>query len=97
MLSIKIKLGNNMMSYYYRKQVRGFMKYFSISFLWAFFQWFFTGKDGYCGFAHFPTFGMEAWKHTYVLVFPLSISPIICFISPKLNVTGHFFLVIGLL
>jgi len=49
------------------------MKYFSISFLWAFFQWFFSGKDGYCGFAHFPTFGMEAWKHTYVLVFPRSL------------------------
>ncbi|XP_011011616.1 PREDICTED: metal-nicotianamine transporter YSL1-like [Populus euphratica] len=52
-----------------KKQVQGFMKYFSISFLWAFFQWFFTGKDGYCGFAHFPTFGMEAWKHTFFFDF----------------------------
>ena len=69
MLSIKIKLGNNMMSYYYRKQVRGFMKYFSISFLWAFFQWFYTGKEG-CGFSQFPTFGLKAWKHTYLHLFP---------------------------
>ncbi|KAF2308858.1 hypothetical protein GH714_022048 [Hevea brasiliensis] len=27
------------------KQVSGFMKYFSISFLWAFFNWFFAGKE----------------------------------------------------
>ncbi|KAG5228161.1 metal-nicotianamine transporter YSL [Salix suchowensis] len=52
-----------------KKQVHGFMKYFSISFLWAFFQWFFTGKDGYCGFSHFPTFGMKAWKHTFFFDF----------------------------
>ncbi|KAJ6307889.1 hypothetical protein OIU76_017635 [Salix suchowensis] len=52
-----------------KKQVHGFMKYFSISFLWAFFQWFFTGKDGSCGFSHFPTFGMKAWKHTFFFDF----------------------------
>ncbi|KAJ0786334.1 putative oligopeptide transporter, OPT superfamily [Helianthus annuus] len=47
------------------KQVKGFSKYFSASFLWGFFQWFFTGKEGDCGFAQFPTFGLKAWKNTY--------------------------------
>ncbi|KAJ6426377.1 hypothetical protein OIU84_022065 [Salix udensis] len=51
-----------------KKQVRGFMKYFSISFLWAFFQWFYTGKEG-CGFSQFPTFGLKAWKHTFFFDF----------------------------
>lgn len=41
------------------------MKFFSFSFLWGFFQWFYTGKEG-CGFSQFPTFGLEAWKHTSV-------------------------------
>jgi len=43
--------------------VRGFMKYFSFSFLWGFFQWFFSGIED-CGFAQFPTFGLKAWKQT---------------------------------
>lgn len=51
-----------------KKQVRGFMKYFSISFLWAFFQWFYSGKEG-CGFSQFPTFGLKAWKHTFFFDF----------------------------
>ncbi|KAJ9173773.1 hypothetical protein P3X46_016878 [Hevea brasiliensis] len=51
-----------------KKQVRGFMKYFSISFLWAFFKWFFTGKEA-CGFAQFPTFGLQAWKQTFFFDF----------------------------
>nr|GEZ05699.1 metal-nicotianamine transporter YSL3-like [Tanacetum cinerariifolium] len=38
-----------------RKQVLGFAKFFTGSFLWAFFQWFYTGP-GTCGFAYFPTF-----------------------------------------
>lgn len=50
-----------------RKQVRGFMKYFSISFLWGFFKWFFSGKEE-CGFAHFPTFGLQAYKKTYACI-----------------------------
>ncbi|KAF2313518.1 hypothetical protein GH714_011395 [Hevea brasiliensis] len=51
-----------------KKQVRGFMKYFSISFLWAFFEWFFTGKEA-CGFSQFPTFGLQAWKQTFFFDF----------------------------
>ena len=48
-----------------RKQVQGFIKFFSYSFLWAFFQWFYSG-GGQCGFVQFPTFGMKAWRQTYV-------------------------------
>ncbi|KAL8216603.1 hypothetical protein R6Q57_023440 [Mikania cordata] len=54
-----------------KKQVKGFSKYFSISFLWAIFQWFYTGKGG-CGFAQFPTFGLQAWKKTFYFDFSLT-------------------------
>ncbi|KAH9685654.1 metal-nicotianamine transporter YSL3 [Citrus sinensis] len=50
-----------------KKQVRGFMKHFSFSFLWAFFQWFFTGGD-LCGFVQFPTFGLKAWKNSMTYI-----------------------------
>ncbi|KAM7531474.1 hypothetical protein LguiB_034884 [Lonicera macranthoides] len=54
-----------------KKQVRGFMRYLSISFLWGFFQWFYTGKEG-CGFSQFPTFGLQAWKHTFYFDFSMT-------------------------
>ncbi|GKV25535.1 hypothetical protein SLEP1_g34962 [Rubroshorea leprosula] len=46
-----------------KKQVLAFMKFFSFSFLWAFFQWFYSGGVA-CGFAQFPTFGLLAWKNS---------------------------------
>lgn len=55
-----------------REQMRGFMKYFSLSFLWGFFQWFFTGKAGDCGFSQFPTFGLQAWKQSFYFDFSLT-------------------------
>lgn len=51
-----------------RKQVHGFVKFFSASFFWAFFQWFYSGGDD-CGFANFPTFGLKAWKQTFYFDF----------------------------
>uniref|UniRef100_A0A0D9W7R1 Uncharacterized protein n=1 Tax=Leersia perrieri TaxID=77586 RepID=A0A0D9W7R1_9ORYZ len=54
-----------------KKQVRGFLKYFGISFLWSFFQWFYTGGD-VCGFVQFPTFGLKAWKQTFFFDFSLT-------------------------
>ncbi|GAY64789.1 hypothetical protein CUMW_236200 [Citrus unshiu] len=54
-----------------KKQVRGFMKYFSISFLWGFFQWFYSGKES-CGFKQFPTFGLQAWKQTFYFDFSMT-------------------------
>ncbi|XP_052294659.1 metal-nicotianamine transporter YSL3 isoform X1 [Citrus sinensis] len=49
-----------------KKQVHGFTKFFSLSFLWAFFQWFYAGGE-HCGFVQFPTFGLKAWKNSFVL------------------------------
>ncbi|KAJ7945098.1 Metal-nicotianamine transporter like [Quillaja saponaria] len=54
-----------------KKQVQGFMKYFSISFLWGLFKWFFSGKED-CGFAKFPTFGLQAWKQTFYFDFSMT-------------------------
>ncbi|KAG8654913.1 metal-nicotianamine transporter YSL3-like [Manihot esculenta] len=51
-----------------RKQVHGFMKFFSISFIWAFFQWFYSGGER-CGFSQFPTFGLKAWKNSFFFDF----------------------------
>ncbi|ONK58855.1 uncharacterized protein A4U43_C08F430 [Asparagus officinalis] len=54
-----------------KKQVHGFTKYFCFSFLWSFFQWFFSGGD-VCGFAQFPTFGLQAYKETFFFDFSLT-------------------------
>ncbi|XP_074281607.1 metal-nicotianamine transporter YSL3-like isoform X2 [Silene latifolia] len=54
-----------------KKQVHGFMKYFSISFLWGFFQWFYTGGTQ-CGFSQFPTFGLKAWQNSFYFDFSMT-------------------------
>ncbi|KAM0839516.1 hypothetical protein ACQ4PT_060264 [Festuca glaucescens] len=46
-----------------KMQVNGFTKYFAISFVWSFFQWFYSGGDN-CGFSQFPTLGLRAWKQS---------------------------------
>ncbi|XP_062026576.1 metal-nicotianamine transporter YSL1 [Rosa rugosa] len=51
-----------------KKQVHGFMKYFSVSFLWGFFKWFYEASEN-CGFSQFPTFGLKAWKNTFYFDF----------------------------
>ncbi|RLM74097.1 putative metal-nicotianamine transporter YSL11 [Panicum miliaceum] len=51
-----------------KKQVRTLAKYFSLSFLWAFFQWFYTAGDD-CGFSSFPTLGIEAYKNKFYFDF----------------------------
>ncbi|KAK9106341.1 hypothetical protein Syun_022352 [Stephania yunnanensis] len=51
-----------------KKQVASLFKWFSVSFVWAFFQWFFTAADG-CGFASFPTFGLQAFKYNFYFDF----------------------------
>ncbi|KAI7747432.1 hypothetical protein M8C21_000133, partial [Ambrosia artemisiifolia] len=35
-------------------------------------DWFFTGKEGDCGFAQFPTFGLKAWKNTFYFDFSMT-------------------------
>lgn len=54
-----------------KKQVHGFMKYFSFSFLWGFFQWFYSGGD-HCGFSQFPTFGLKAWRNSFYFDFSMT-------------------------
>ncbi|KAG0476064.1 hypothetical protein HPP92_012513 [Vanilla planifolia] len=54
-----------------RKQLRGFTQFFTLSFLWSFFQWFFSGGEA-CGFAHFPTFGLAAYRNTFFFDFSLT-------------------------
>ncbi|PIN07234.1 hypothetical protein CDL12_20202 [Handroanthus impetiginosus] len=54
-----------------KKQVKGFIKSFSLSFLWGFFQWFYTAKEE-CGFSQFPTFGLQAWKQTFYFDFSMT-------------------------
>ncbi|KAJ8531446.1 hypothetical protein K7X08_026880 [Anisodus acutangulus] len=51
-----------------KKQVKALGKFFTFSFLWGFFQWFFTGGDG-CGFVNFPTFGIKAYKNRFYFDF----------------------------
>ncbi|KAG2660228.1 hypothetical protein PVAP13_1KG414700 [Panicum virgatum] len=65
-------------------QVRAFLKYFGISFLWSFFQWFYTGGS-VCGFAQFPTFGLQAWKQSMTYVGSGMICPHLVNISTLLG------------
>ncbi|KAL6959733.1 putative metal-nicotianamine transporter ysl7 [Sarracenia purpurea var. burkii] len=51
-----------------KKQVRALGKFFSFSFLWGFFQWFFTAGDG-CGFVNFPTLGLKAFENRFYFDF----------------------------
>ncbi|KAL5983080.1 putative metal-nicotianamine transporter ysl7 [Asimina triloba] len=51
-----------------KKQVSALFKCFASSFIWAFFQWFFTAGDD-CGFVSFPTFGLQAYKHMFYFDF----------------------------
>ncbi|XP_039772605.1 probable metal-nicotianamine transporter YSL5 isoform X2 [Panicum virgatum] len=51
------------------KKVHCLVKYVSISFVWGFFKWFFSGAGDSCGFDNFPTFGLEAFKNTFYFNF----------------------------
>ncbi|CAJ2628831.1 unnamed protein product [Trifolium pratense] len=51
-----------------KRQVQALGKFFSFSFLWGFFQWFFTSGDS-CGFSSFPTFGLEAYQRKFYFDF----------------------------
>lgn len=51
-----------------KKQVRTLGKFFSFSFVWGFFQWFFTAGDN-CGFTSFPTFGLKAYEYRFYFDF----------------------------
>ncbi|CAL9038215.1 unnamed protein product [Musa banksii] len=51
-----------------KKQVWTLGKFFVISFLWGFFQWFYTAGDD-CGFAAFPTLGLKAYDNRFFFDF----------------------------
>lgn len=51
-----------------KKQVKTLGRFFVYSFLWGFFQWFYTASDD-CGFVSFPTFGLEAYKNKFYFDF----------------------------
>ncbi|KAJ4972944.1 hypothetical protein NE237_006118 [Protea cynaroides] len=51
-----------------KKQVRTLGKFFSFSFLWGFFQWFYTGGDN-CGFESFPSLGLKAFNNRFYFDF----------------------------
>ncbi|KAM0946904.1 putative oligopeptide transporter, OPT superfamily [Dioscorea sansibarensis] len=51
-----------------KKQVRALGKCFVGSFLWGFFQWFYTAGDK-CGFIFFPSLGLQAFKNSFYFDF----------------------------
>ncbi|CAA7391112.1 unnamed protein product [Spirodela intermedia] len=51
-----------------KRQVSLLGKFFSFSFLWGFFQWFYTAGDD-CGFINFPTLGLQAYKNRFYFDF----------------------------
>uniref|UniRef100_A0A2P2LD65 Metal-nicotianamine transporter YSL7 n=1 Tax=Rhizophora mucronata TaxID=61149 RepID=A0A2P2LD65_RHIMU len=51
-----------------KKQVRTLGKFFSFSFLWGFFQWFYTAGDN-CGFVNFPSLGLKAFENKFYFDF----------------------------
>ncbi|XP_026429218.1 probable metal-nicotianamine transporter YSL7 [Papaver somniferum] len=51
-----------------KEQVRTLFKWFGGSFVWALFQWFFTGGNK-CGFASFPILGRKAFGHNFYFDF----------------------------
>ncbi|XWS68499.1 hypothetical protein CRYUN_Cryun04dG0095800 [Craigia yunnanensis] len=51
-----------------KKQVAVLFKSFVFSFVFAFFQWFYTAVDG-CGFSNFPTFGLQAYDRRFYFDF----------------------------
>nr|CAD1821125.1 unnamed protein product [Ananas comosus var. bracteatus] len=51
-----------------KKQVKTLGKFFVVSFLWGFFQWFYTGGDD-CGFLAFPSLGLEAYQNRFYFDF----------------------------
>ncbi|KAG6707651.1 hypothetical protein I3842_06G043000 [Carya illinoinensis] len=54
-----------------KEQVHRFMKFFSLSFVWAFLQWFYSGGEQ-CGFAQIPVFGLQARSNSFYFDFSMT-------------------------
>ncbi|KAL6652352.1 hypothetical protein ACP70R_011277 [Stipagrostis hirtigluma subsp. patula] len=50
------------------KQVKKLGIFFVLSFLWGFFQWFYTATDA-CGFQKFPSLGLQAFQNEFYFDF----------------------------
>ncbi|PNT61516.1 hypothetical protein BRADI_5g16160v3 [Brachypodium distachyon] len=50
------------------KQVKKLGTFFVLSFLWGFFQWFYTATE-FCGFNQFPSLGMQAFNNRFYFDF----------------------------
>lgn len=55
-----------------KKQVRCLGKCFTVSFLWGFFKWFFSGIGNSCGFDNFPTLGFKAYHNKMYFDFSMT-------------------------
>ncbi|WVZ86462.1 hypothetical protein U9M48_033233 [Paspalum notatum var. saurae] len=52
-----------------RKQVKKLATFFVLSFVWGFFQWFYTANPDECGFLYFPSLGLQAFKNRFYFDF----------------------------
>jgi len=52
-----------------RKQVKKLGTFFVLSFVWGFFQWFYTANADECGFQKFPSLGLQAYKNRFYFDF----------------------------
>ncbi|KAK8449216.1 hypothetical protein SEVIR_7G182300v4 [Setaria viridis] len=52
-----------------RKQVKKLGTFFVLSFVWGFFQWFYTANIEECGFQKFPSLGMQAFDNRFYFDF----------------------------
>ncbi|KAJ1271933.1 hypothetical protein BS78_06G164100 [Paspalum vaginatum] len=52
-----------------RKQVKKLGTFFVLSFVWGFFQWFYTANPDECGFLYFPSLGLQAFKNRFYFDF----------------------------
>ncbi|CAN6228922.1 unnamed protein product, partial [Urochloa humidicola] len=52
-----------------RKQVKKLGTFFVLSFVWGFFQWFYTANTDECGFQKFPSLGMQAFNNRFYFDF----------------------------
>uniref|UniRef100_A0A0A9CJ63 Uncharacterized protein n=1 Tax=Arundo donax TaxID=35708 RepID=A0A0A9CJ63_ARUDO len=51
------------------KQVKKLGTFFVLSFVWGFFQWFYTANTDECGFQKFPSLGLQAFSNTFYFDF----------------------------
>ncbi|KAL6903470.1 hypothetical protein ACP4OV_004283 [Aristida adscensionis] len=51
------------------KQVKKLGIFFVLSFVWGFFQWFYTANTEECGFQKFPSLGLQAYQNQFFFDF----------------------------